>query len=83
MSVDVSLPESTDEELQHWTENPPDGSILQELLSSVGSVESLVDLASNDVDMELDDGFSTIYHMMSYQQYSQGEMNPLVESMRR
>ena len=42
-----SRPESTDEELKHWAENPPDGSILQELLSSVGSVESLVDLASN------------------------------------
>ena len=48
-----SLPESTDEELKQWIENPPDGSILQELLSSVGSVESLVDLPSNDVDMEL------------------------------
>ena len=47
------LAESTDEELMQWTENPP--TLESDDDNSVGSVESFVDLASNDVDMKLDD----------------------------
>ena len=36
-----------------WTENPP--TLESDDDNSVGSVESFVDLASNDVDMKLDD----------------------------